>query len=205
MQNAEKGAYAYEYFTNENGEWAVNPEYKSVSAICSQNWDYVTMQQASGYSGQVKSYGNLQKLKEFAREHSKNSKFVWNMTWAYQSDSQHPHFEYYGKSQEAMYNAIVNAVQTVILPDKDFEFIIPVGTAIQNARTAFGDILTRDGFHLSIPLGRYIAALTWAKMLTKKSLKSLEYAPCGINEKTKQIAIAAVEGAVKKPFAVTKV
>ncbi len=35
-----------------------------------------------------------------------------------------------------MYQGILNAVKTRVLPSKDIELIIPNGTAIQNARTS---------------------------------------------------------------------
>ena len=46
--------------------------------------------------------------------------------------------------------------------------MIPVGTAIQNARHSnlpqTGGV-TRDGIHLSYGLGRYIASVTWFQVL----------------------------------------
>src|SRR5690554_6809134 len=72
----------------------------------------------------------------------------------------------YQNNQMSMYNGIVDAMETVILPDEAFDFLIPAGTAIQNVRTSFiGDVLTRDGYHLSIPLGRYIAGMTWVRII----------------------------------------
>ena len=83
--------------------------------------------------------------------------------------------------------------------------LFPVGTAVQNARTSYlGDTLTRDGFHLSIPYGRYIAALTWGRVLTGKSVEGIAYAPEGVDENLKAIAIESVENAVKSPFEVTQ-
>lgn len=46
------------------------------------------------------------------------------------------------------------------------EFVIPTGTAVQNARSSyFGDTLHRDYKHLTYGLGRYIAAMTVAASL----------------------------------------
>ena len=59
-----------------------------------------------------------------------------------------------------MYNAIIETTQSFILPNSQFSMIVPVGTAIQNARTSYlGDNLNRDGTHLDYGIGRYIAAL----------------------------------------------
>ena len=104
-----------------------------------------------------------------------------------------------------MYHAILDAVKTCVLPRNEFVLLFHVGTAIQNARTSYlGDTLTRDGFHLSIPFGRYIAALTWGRVLTGKSVENIDYAPMEIDERLKAIAIESVENAIKNPFEVTQ-
>ena len=92
---------------------------------------------------------------------------------------------------------------TLKFSEEELEEIIKA--AIQNARTSYlGDTLTRDGFHLTIPYGRYIAALTWGKVLTGKSVEGIAYAPEGVDEALKAIAIESVENAVKSPFEVTQ-
>ena len=46
------------------------------------------------------------------------------------------------------------------------DFVIPVGTAIQNARSSYmGDTLTRDYKHLTYGIGRYLASMTVAASL----------------------------------------
>lgn len=82
------------------------------------------------------------------------------MTWAYQADSTHMSFPKYGSNQQTMYECIVKAVQTNVVPNESISVIIPAGTVIQNARTSYlGDTLTRDGYHLS-EFGRLITAYT---------------------------------------------
>ena len=93
----------------------------------------------------------------------------------------------------------------MVLTNEAYEGVIPSGTAVQNARTSYvGDTLTRDKTHLSIPLGRYIAALTWARVLTGKSVENICFAPDGVDEKMKAVAIEAVENAICKPFEITQ-
>ena len=61
-----------------------------------------------------------------------------------------------------MYEVIVNAVDEKVRSNPDIQIVIPVGTAIQNARTSIvGDNQTRDGFHLTMDLGRYVDGLTF--------------------------------------------
>ena len=55
-----------------------------------------------------------------------------------------------------------------LILEHDVDFIIPVGTAIQNARASHidnGRYLTRDDWHLCFGVGRYIAACTWYETL----------------------------------------
>jgi hypothetical protein len=127
------------------------------------------------------------------------------MTWAYQKDSTHEKFVNYQHDQMKMYEAILDAVKTCVLSTGEFAAIVPVGTAVQNARTSYlGDTITRDGFHMSIPFGRYLAALTFGRVLTGKSVEGIAYAPDGVGEDLKAIAIESVENAVKAPFEVTQ-
>ncbi len=206
VENAETSAPAYRYCTNANGEWVKTHEYKSVDALRSDTWDYIGLQQASRDSGLVGSYANLPKLMKFARENgNKGAKVFWQMTWAYAETVTSDAFGNYDYNQEKMYRAIVEAVKTVIVPQKEFAHIIPTGTAIQNARTSYlGDTLNRDGVHLSIPLGRYLAGLVWARTLTGKSVRGISYAPEGVDEEMKKATIEAVEAAIQSPFEITK-
>ena len=85
---------------------------------------------------------------------------------------------------------------------------IPTGAAVQNAReTALGDDLTRDGYHLSYGVGRYIAAATWYEALCHRSVVGNAYVPDGSEPGTEaltpeecRLAQKAVHKAVKRPF-----
>lgn len=197
---------AYEYRTNTANEWVTTLEHPLKKAVVSQEWNIISMQQASSKSGIPETYQLLSELIDFVRTNTQSDiKLAWNMTWAYQSDFDNPAFVPYHNNQMEMYQAILSTVKSCILPRNDFALLFPVGTAIQNARTScLGDTLTRDGFHLSIPFGRYIAALTWGAVLTGKSIKDITYAPDGVDEKCKAIAIEAVENAIANPFEITQ-
>lgn len=204
-KNALNNAAAYDFQTYENGEWKHNTEKTLEYGIKYADWDYISLQQSSGLSGIPSSYACLQNLMEYVKKTATNGnfKFVWNMTWAYQQNSTHGDFVKYGLNQTAMYNAIINTVRSQII-DKDFAFVIPNGTAIQNARTSFiGDTLTRDGFHLSYDVGRFIAGLTLVRTLCGKNLDSLSYAPKGISHPVVDICKESVENAVRNAFEVT--
>ena len=128
------------------------------------------------------------------------------MTWAYESDSTHSGFPNYESDQMKMYNAIVNAAKSEILTNEAFTGVIPSGTAIQNLRTSYlGDHLTRDGYHLSYDVGRYTAALTWAKLLTGQSIDAVDYVPKEYPNVANHLPAIkeAVNNAVAKPFEIT--
>ena len=102
--------------------------------------------------------------------------------------------------------SIVNSVQTKVVPSGYFSKVIPNGTAVQNMRTSFvGDNLTRDGYHMSYDIGRYLTALGYAKALTGRDLDKVTYTPSGYT--FSKNAILAMKDAVNKacatPYAVT--
>ncbi|MBR5134417.1 MAG: DUF4886 domain-containing protein, partial [Clostridia bacterium] len=72
-----------------------------------------------------------------------------------------------------------------------------------NARTADLGILTRDNYHLSLNLGRYIAALTFFKALTGADISKVTWAPTNTTTYMKQASIEAANNANATPFAVT--
>lgn len=139
-----------------------------LSALKDENWDYITLQQSSALSGIVKTYnGDLEYLVKYILKNRplKTTKLGWHMTWAYAKKFKEDKFKPYHFNQKEMFFAICKAVEKKIEPNKNFEIMIPVGTAIQNLRTSYiGDRLNRDGRHLN-EIGQYIAALTFLKSL----------------------------------------
>ena len=128
------------------------------------------------------------------------------MTWAYEGDSTHSGFVNYNSDQMTMYNAITKTAKENILTNNAFAGVIPSGTAIQNLRTSYlGDHITRDGYHLSYDVGRYTAALTWAKLLTNESIDGVTYIPAKYPNVAKHLPAIkeAVNNAVQNPFEVT--
>ena len=206
--NITSNAKAYTYYVNKTGSWTNTAGFAPLNAMREKDWDYVSMQQASGYSGVADSYEPyLTTIVNSVVQNCPYAKRMWHMTWAYQGNSTHSDFGKYNKDQMTMYNAIVNAVQTKVLSRGDFEFVIPCGTAVQNLRTSFlGDNITRDGYHMSYDVGRYVTALMWARLISGRSIEGISYKPSGYSYSDKTIAAIkeAVENAFEKPFEVTK-
>lgn len=205
--NVTNNSKAYTYYVNKTGSWTNTANFAPLNAMKEMDWDYVSMQQASGFSGVADSYEPyLSTVVESVKANCPDAKRMWHMTWAYQGNSTHSDFGKYGNDQMTMYNAIVNAVRTKVLSRGDFDFVIPNGTVVQNLRTSFiGDNITRDGYHMSYDIGRFATALMWARQITGKSIEGVSYTPSGYSYTEEDILAIkeAVDNAHKTPYEVT--
>ncbi len=212
-KNAKNNTAAYAWFYNDNGTWSRDTntwkdatEKTMGDALQERTWDFVSLQQASGSSGQPDTYNaDLDYLIQYVSDNAPGAKLVWHMTWAYQQNTTHSAFPTYGKNQMTMYNAIVSAVQSKIVTNGNFDLIVPNGTAVQNSRTSLlGDTTTIDGYHMSRPYGRYLTSLMFVKAITGMDISDISYMPSGVSAEEKQIAIESVNNAYKTHFAVTE-
>ena len=180
--------------------------YTLEQVLAEEEWDYISVQQVSSLSGKAESYNPwLPELVEFVKERQPQAELMFHATWAYAPHSNHEAFPNYGKDQLKMYNAIIEATYQEV-PKVGIKLIIPSGTAIQNARTSFlGNDLTRDGFHLSKPLGRYIAACTWLEAVLGENPVGNSYCPEGVTPEQCKAAQKAAHKAVKSPRKITKI
>ena len=203
LSNLQGNKGAYTYYTNNNGSWKSTGSKSIKYAVESDDWDFISIQQVSGYSGVADSYNDLDAILDIVEPMNPSARLVWHMTWAYKANSGHADFSKYDKNQMTMYNAIINAVQTKVLTDDRIEIVIPAGTSIQNARTSYyGDNFTRDGYHLN-DFGRFIGSLTFVKALTGLSIDNITYKLDSMTGNNLLLAIDAVNKAVAAPFAIT--
>ncbi len=173
-----------------------------------EDWKVVTIQEASRRSGVPEAYETwLSRMIELAHSVKPDVRIFWHMTWAYQSDSPNSHFPEYEKDQALMYSKIAGCVGKFVAPEPRIGGVIPVGTAVQNARTSFiGDRLTRDGSHLDLYFGRFVAALCWACVLTGRPPEDFSFNPSPENNSGDMLAVAreSVANALTEPYAVTR-
>ena len=175
--------------------------------ITDEPWDIVTFQQVSQDSGRPDTYepylGNLIDFL-LGLTTNPNVKVGMHQTWAYAQNSTHSGFANYDNNQLTMYKAIVNAVNQAVANHDELTFVIPSGTAIQNARTSIlGDNLNRDGYHLDYGIGRYIAACTWLEAVTELSAVGKNYHPSSIDNLMATIGQNAAHNAILNPNSVT--
>lgn len=206
LSNIQNDSAVYEFRTNTGDGWNTVYNTKLSDGVKADDWDYITFQQGSPKSGLPESYLDLIKILDAVEAIKPNAKLAWHMTWAYQQDYSSSAFtENYGGNQSTMYNAIVNSVKSHILNNFDINFIIPNGTVVQNARTSFlRDTITRDGFHMSYDIGRYMTALTYAYLMTGYSLDDVAFKPTSISDDIKRVCIESVKNAIMNPCTITK-
>lgn len=212
VKNANSNNPEYTYYKNNSGEWITKEGVAMLEGLQDEDWDIIFIQQSAAKAALVDTYEDyIDQLITYVNANKTNpdAKFIWNMTWAYQGDSQQEVFvENFGSDQMAMYQAIVDTTKEKVVPREDIAAIIPSGTAIQNARTSyFGDILTEDTYHLS-ELGKVIAGYTLYSVLTDKPLETISLTRVSggleLTDSNKEVIIDAVNNAIKTPFEVTQ-
>ena len=207
VKNARENAPAYAYRKiGTDGKKREKGKMSLETVLADEDWDYVSLQQASPFSGMYETYeASLPELIEYVKARlPKKTKLMLHQTWAYASTSKHSGFKNYNCNQLTMYQAIADAVKKAAKANK-IKIVIPSGTAIQNARTSFiGDHLNRDGYHLDVKIGRYTAACTWFERIFKHNVVGNPYAPEGLDEARKAVAQKAAHAAVKHPYKVTE-
>ena len=206
VKNARDNAPAYAYRKiGTDGKKREKGKMSLETVLADEDWDYVSLQQASPFSGMYETYeASLPELREYVKARlPKKTKLMLHQTWAYASTSRHSGFKNYNCNQLTMYQAIADAVKKAAKANK-IKIVIPSGTAIQNARTSFiGDHLNRDGYHLDVKIGRYTAACTWFERIFKHNVVGNPYTPEGLDEARKAVAQKAAHAAVKHPYKVT--
>jgi len=206
VKNARDNAPAYAYRKiGTDGKKREKGKMSLEAVLADEDWDYVSLQQASPFSGMYETYeASLPELIEYVKARlPKKTKLMLHQTWAYASTSKHSGFKNYNCNQLTMYQAIADAVKKAAKVSR-IKIVIPSGTAIQNARTSFiGDHLNRDGYHLDVKVGRYTAACTWFERIFKHNVVGNPYAPEGLDEARKTVAQQAAHAAVKHPYKVT--
>lgn len=208
VQHATSNASIYEYRKIDTSGVKRNFSKTSIAtALADEQWDYISFQQVSQNSGQYNTFeASLPTLYNYVKERAKNPnvKYLLHQTWAYAQSATHSGFVNYNNDQMTMYNAIVDAYTRAknLVPGST---LIPAGTAIQNARTSLvGDNFTRDGYHLSIPFGRYTAASVWFEAIFGKSVVGNTYKPDELSTFEASISQNAAHFAIQKPNEVTQ-
>lgn len=200
--------YIYRKASAESDGVIVNtPNSTMEYGILDEDWQYITLQQQSTKAGLTNSFEFLPQLADYVKSKATNKdvKIFWHMTWAYAWENNNSGFVNFDNDQYVMYEAIVNATKTAVLPVVDFDGVIPSGTAIQNARTGYlGDTFTvEDGYHLNTR-GEYVAGMAFVLALTGITNEELDKSKIAFTlSYDLDSFIEATTNAIADPFNIT--
>ena len=201
--NAVNDIAEYNYYSNSGEGWSMTPGYSIAATLAQEDWDYVSIQHGTSDGSRYtkpESYDDLAALVAYVKERTK-AKVAFNMAWAMDPESTHKEMVSYGGDQKTMYANMTKITRELVSPLVDV--VSPTGTAIQNARQVVDKKLTRDNFHLSLDLGRYIAGLTYGKALCGWDIRQVTWRPEGVTQEEAEKARWAAISAVNNPYSVT--
>ena len=206
-------------------------------AVCFEYWDIIVMMgnpwEVDG-AGAFEN-GNIQTIQNFVNERKMkpDAIFAWHMPWAtpgdvdllnmypYEPNSHYNNALAYGFDKLAHFNAMTRCVEQYILTDETFRFVIPTGTAMQNAWSSYLEDkdIHRDYFHAN-DFGRVMTSYVWYCMLMgidqleeikldaipAAFLKSTEdkTQPRVLTEEEKAIMLESINNALADPLHMTQ-
>lgn len=209
-ENAKKNIAAYEFEKNVSGVWSTDKELRTLRyGLDFAQWDAIVLQQRSGYEGLPDTYGeDFGFLSSYVANYTANTsaRIFWQLTWAYENGSTHNDFKNYDNDQLGMYRAIVATVKEVVVKSCYIDGVIPTGTAVQNMRGKMkdGDKITRDGFHLNLNYGRYLAGAAWAAAIAGKDPLQLGASGNQAIDRYLSEIKDSVASAINSPFDITE-
>lgn len=198
----------YGYLKIEGGRQQVKDGVRLSDVLADEAWDVITLEQFSEYAPFWDTYEPwLKDMLKYLKKHArKGTRILWHQIWSYENADKHNSFmmdHWNSRGALPMYEGILDA--TVKVHDNYGLDVIPLGTAIQNLRSGFNmENTVRDGYHLSLTMGRYVAACTWYEALTGKPSKGNSYVPYTLtNYIRRDGAQRAAHFAMEKPFEIT--
>lgn len=191
VRNIQNSSAAYTYYSFfgsgpydvADDKWSESANASANSILAAETWDYIVLQQKSINSGNYNTIdGTLDTLVGLIREIcGDNIKFGWLLTQAYTdtylSSLGTKPVDADGTSLDTskkMYEAIASVAHDVC-ENYGIDFLIPTGTAIQNARlTSLGSLgssggLTADGYHLQEGLPCLIGAYSMVMAILRNA------------------------------------
>ncbi len=171
---ADSKSYSMEYGGEKTGFFVSIKE-----ALLSEEWDVVTMQQASPDSFKYETYQPyLTSLADYVRTYAPKAKLYMHQTWSYEEG--HGALARWGfKNQAEMFAAIEDAYEKAA-KSINADGILKSGKLLQLLLQNGIEKVHRDGAHISLGAGRYATALLWYATLCKKDVKDNSF--CNFDE-----------------------
>ena len=180
----------YDYQLNTNGTWVHHNNSTWQAAFGTYDWDFISFQEsAQTVHSDTTRFTHLGDLISMVKAKCPTAKLLWHEPWA------NGHQVYQNDREKMLRDFVASCRQ--VFEGYGFDEIITTGIGIANARTSYvpdGNYL-RDGWHLTFDYGRFIAGLTFFAELTNISVEGISFAPAGLSNAYKRIAIEAAENA----------
>ncbi len=199
-------------------------------------WDIIIMQGGVFEIAKDSTYqnGNIETIQKFVKLNLQNPKatFAWHMTWANPEDAtlqaKYPYSPNYYENQyknkyenrAAFYNDITASVQRNILTNDTFKFVIPTGTAMENALSSYLEEtdLHRDYVHATDKARLMNSYLWYCKLFDIKQLDEIKIdaipetlaksikdtKDLALGEGWKNVILESVNNALTNPFQMTQ-
>lgn len=162
--------------------------------LASDNWDYITLQQASHESAKPDSYTPyIEEVADYVRMYCPKAKLLIHQTWAYETSSVKLQSQERFATDAEMFAAIEPAYEQAA-KRIEADGIIPAGKAMLTAAQTGIEKIHRDTYHASLGAGRYLLALCWFKYLTGRDIteNAFDEFDVPVTEEERKIVIAAV-------------
>ena len=204
-------------------------------ALTYDYWDIIILQGGGFEVAKDVTYtdGNIQTIQAYVNKHKLAdwAIFAWHMPWALPVDADlqatqktgtvHKAYEAYDHDRSKYFKAMTGCVEKNIMSDDTFEFLIPSGTAIENALSSYltEKDLHRDYAHAT-DYGRLIASYTWycklagieqletihLEKIPKQFFKSTPAVESEwvLTEQEKALLVESVNNALKNPLQMTQ-
>ncbi|MBR4377792.1 MAG: DUF4886 domain-containing protein [Bacilli bacterium] len=174
--NIKENKKDYELFNN----GASTGRFVSINeALLMDNWDYVSLQQASHVSGIVDSYyPYFNNVYTYVREKCPKAKIMWHQTWAYSGKNPYkygevkqwlPSFNF--KNDIEMKKGIDECLSK-IQKEYKIDLIVNSGDVVFEGMKVFDDLYDSEGFHLN-ELGCYLIGTNLVKLLLNKKISNI--------------------------------
>lgn len=200
-------------------------------------WDIIIMQgnPFEIAANEATIEGDIKTIQNYVREKclNPNVKFAWHMDWATPTDNDlrdtytlpgvnpyYKNYEAYGDDRTTMYKSIVNTVQTKVVTNETFQFVIPTATAMENALSSYLEEkdIHRDYSHAT-DMTRVMNSYVWfCRVFGIEQLNEIKMDTIPVKffrstkdiqdrvltEAEKAIILESVNNALKTPFAMTQ-
>ena len=163
-------------------------------ALISDEWDFVTLQQASPSSTRYETFTPyISELAAYVRKYCPHTKLLIHETWGYESGCERLTKLGFSKTHEML--DAVRRTYKFAAAEIGADGIIPSGEAMAMATDMGIEKIHRDTFHAGYGGGRYLIGLLWYAYLTGKDISENSFSRFDVPVSDEEIRI--IKAAVK--------